>query len=113
MNKDLANREEDQENIDLFLLIERSILFFRKYRWIFITAILLGLSAGYFFYRIIPTTYKSRMVVHSFMLTNQEEIQIVKTKEKELIVQLLRSPFKQFVFHDKSFLQPEIPTSNI
>jgi CarD family transcriptional regulator len=36
-----------------------------------------------------------------------QEIQIVKQKEREIIVQLLRTPFKQFVFHDRSFLQQE------
>ncbi|NDD55386.1 hypothetical protein EBZ39_16250 [bacterium] len=36
-----------------------------------------------------------------------QEIQIVKKKDRDSIVQLLRSPFKQFVFHDKTFLQPE------
>lgn len=78
MNADPNKQEAPPEDIDLFLLIERSILFFRKYRWVFITAILLGLSVGYYFYRSIPKTYKSRMIVHSYLLSNQEEIQIVR-----------------------------------
>ena len=36
-----------------------------------------------------------------------QEVQVVKNREREIIVQLLRNPFKQFVFHDKTFLQPE------
>jgi hypothetical protein len=78
MNADPNKQEVPPEDIDLFLLIERSILFFRKYRWVFITAILLGLSVGYYFYRSIPNTYKSRMIVHSYLLSNQEEILIVR-----------------------------------
>lgn len=77
MNADAKNPDPPSEDIDLFVLIERSLLFFRKYRWVFIIAILLGIASGVYFYRSIPTTYKSRMVVHSFLLTNQEEIQIV------------------------------------
>jgi hypothetical protein len=77
MNAEIKNQAVPSEDIDLFLLIERSILFFRKYRWVFIIAILLGISSGIFFFASIPKTYKSRMIVHSYMLTNQEEIQII------------------------------------
>ncbi len=77
MNADVKNETVPSEDIDLFLLIERSILFFRKYRWVFIVATLLGISMGFYFFSSIPKTYKSRMIVHSFLLTNQEEIQIV------------------------------------
>lgn len=66
------------EDIDLFVLVERSITFFKKYLRVFLIAALLGLAAGLYFYNKIPRTYKSRMVVHSFILTNQEQIQIVK-----------------------------------
>jgi capsular polysaccharide biosynthesis protein len=69
--------DSSQEDIDLFNLIERSLLFFKKYKWAFIIAIIFGLAAGIFFYKAIPKTYSSRMIVHSFMLTNPEEIQIV------------------------------------
>lgn len=40
-----------------------------------------------------------------------QEIQIVQNKEREFVTQMLRKPFKQFIFHDRSFLQPETPTS--
>jgi len=78
MNAGDIKKETSTEDIDLLLLAERSILFFRNHRWIFIIAIVLGLGTGYYFYRSIPKTYKSRMVVHSFLLSNPEEIQIVK-----------------------------------
>jgi hypothetical protein len=70
--------DNHSEDIDLLLLVERCILFFKKYRWVFFTCTLLGLLSGFYFYSIIPKTYKSRMIIHSFLLTNQEEIQIVK-----------------------------------
>ena len=34
-----------------------------------------------------------------------QEIQVIKAKEREMIIHLLRNPFKQFIFHDRSFLQ--------
>jgi CarD family transcriptional regulator len=36
-----------------------------------------------------------------------QEIQVVKNKDRDVVTQLLRNPFKQFIFHDKSFLQIE------
>lgn len=77
MPADPAKVHIPPEDIDLFALIERCMLFFRRYRWVFIIAIVLGITSAVYFYRSIPTTYKSRMVVHSFLLTNQEEIQVV------------------------------------
>lgn len=65
------------DDIDLLLLLERCILFFRRYKWVFIIAVMAGLAVGTFFYLSLPKVYKSRLIVHSFLLTNQEEIQIV------------------------------------
>ncbi len=75
----LATKDPDiaPEDIDLLLLIERCILFFRKFRWIFIIAIILGLSLGIFVYSALPRIYRSRLIIHSFTLTNQEQIQIL------------------------------------
>src|SRR5687767_8187630 len=68
---------QQSEDIDLLLLAERSIGFFKSYKWLFITAAFAGLIAGYLFYRSMPVVYKSRLVVHSYVLTNQEQLQIV------------------------------------
>jgi hypothetical protein len=77
-------RETTTENIDLLVLAERSLLFFGRYRWLFIIAILLGLTTGFIFYRIIPKTYKSRLIVHSYFLPNPEHIQIVRAWNQQL-----------------------------
>ncbi|MES1224804.1 MAG: hypothetical protein ABUT20_55450, partial [Bacteroidota bacterium] len=88
MSTDTKSPDTQSEDIDLLLLIERVILFFRKFKWVFIIAVILGISAGLFIYRLLPTVYKSRLIVHSFILTNQEEIgiadnwnQLLKKKE--------------------------------
>src|SRR5882724_8301316 len=78
MNEETKNQNRASEDIDLLLLVERVLLFFKKYKWIFIIAIIAGLASGYLFYRSLPKIYKSRLIVHSFLLTNQEEIQIIE-----------------------------------
>ncbi len=70
-------QEPGPDDIDLLLLIERGLLFFKKYRWVFIIAIILGIAAGILKHRAATKVYKSRMIVHSFLLTNQEEIGII------------------------------------
>jgi hypothetical protein len=74
-SKNIGLREDD---IDLIALLERSISFFKKNKWIFLSAILVGLVLGYLRYRSLPVVYKSRLVAHSFILTNQNDIQIVE-----------------------------------
>ena len=77
MNEDSKKQSVPPEDIDLLLLIERALLFFKRYKWIFIAAIVLGISSGIFIYSSLPKIYKSRLIAHSFLLTNQEEIQII------------------------------------
>ena len=40
-----------------------------------------------------------------------QEIQIVKTREREEVIELLRTPFKELVFHNRLFLQQETSLS--
>jgi hypothetical protein len=77
MSESSKNTNTPPDDIDLLLLIEKVLIFFKKYKWIFITAIALGIVSGISVYRLLPKTYKSRMIVHSFLLTNQEDIQLV------------------------------------
>ena len=78
MSEETKNQVTPSDDIDILLLIERVILFFRKYKWVFIIAIVAGLITGISFYRSLPNVYKSRLIAHSFLLTNQEEIQIIE-----------------------------------
>src|ERR1043166_8052602 len=68
---------ESSENIDLLLLIERTILFFKRNKWTFIICALLGIGLGVWSYIRIPNTYKSRLILHSFFLSNQEHIGVI------------------------------------
>jgi hypothetical protein len=91
MSADSKNTNTTPDDIDLLLLIERCMLFFRKYKWAFIIAIVAGLSLGIFAYSALPKIYQSRLIIHSFTLTNQEQIQIMENwnallKKKEYAV---------------------------
>jgi len=77
MRGDTKTPDSQPDDIDLLALLERSILFFKKYKWIFLAAILLGLLLGLLRYRSLPKLYKSRLILHSIVLTNQNDIQIV------------------------------------
>ena len=77
MRGDTKTPGSQPDEIDLLALLERSILFFKKYKWIFLAAILLGLLLGFLRYRSLPRLYKSRLILHSIVLTNQNDIQIV------------------------------------
>jgi hypothetical protein len=65
------------EDIDLLLLLERSLAFFKKYRMLFIIAFAIGTAWGIYKYLMLPNVYSSRLIAHSSVLTNQEEIQII------------------------------------
>ena len=76
MNTPAKNTDHSSEDIDLLLLLERSLAFLKKFRWLFILAFIAGVGAGIYYYKSRPKIYKSRMILHSFLLTNQELIAI-------------------------------------
>jgi len=76
MSGDLTNPHTSSDDIDLVALLERCLLFFKKNKWIFLVAIIVGLIAGYLNYRSLPVVYKSRMILLSVALSNQNNIQI-------------------------------------
>ena len=77
MSPDYKNTNTIPEDIDLLLLVERSIEFFRKYKWVFLIAAFFGIALGLFGYFKITKTYKSKLILHSFILSNQEQIEII------------------------------------
>jgi len=77
MSGNTKTPELRNDDIDLIVLLERAISFFKKYKWIFITAIAAGLLAGFLRYRTLPAVYKSRLILQSTILSNQNAIQII------------------------------------
>jgi hypothetical protein len=70
---------KESDDIDLLTLIERSIIFFKKYALVFVLAVVVGVVLGIMSYRKVPILYESRLIAHSVVLTNQENIQIIDT----------------------------------
>ena len=76
---DSKNPQTRSDDIDLLALLERSIIFFRRNKWIFLTGIMVGLLLGLLKYATLPTVYKSKMILSSSLLSNQNYIQIAGT----------------------------------
>jgi len=99
MSDDPKNWQTRSDDIDLLALLERSILFFRRNKWIFLTGTLFGLLLGYLRYSFLPTVYKSRMILGASLLSNQNYIQIadtwnalLKSGEPETLAALFHMP---------------------
>ena len=77
MQKENYSAVSQSDDIDLLALLERMLLFFRRYRITFIIAAVLGIGLGITGYVLIPNTYKSRLIIQSAYLPNPEHIQII------------------------------------
>jgi hypothetical protein len=77
MGEDKPQSTSTPEDIDLVILLERAILYFRRFKWAYIVAIIAGISLGLLAYVSSPRVFKSRMVVHPVFLTNGEQMQII------------------------------------
>ena len=99
MHPDTTSSPARDEEIDLLLLLEKTLLFLHRYFKLFLIAGILGLITGFVAYKLLPRNYKSTLILHSFMLTNPEEIAIsdnwntlLKKKEYAALSKLLNCP---------------------
>jgi hypothetical protein len=65
------------DDIDLINLLERMFFFFRRFRKVFVIAIIAGILLGFAGYFLSPKMYESKLILHSSDLTNQEELEII------------------------------------
>src|SRR5436190_11787905 len=77
MNEDKPQRTTSEDEVDLISLLERAVLFFRRFRLLFIGAGIIGILLGFLVYFISPRIYKSTMILRSSYLTNMEQIEII------------------------------------
>src|SRR5262245_8575831 len=77
MNPDKPQTQYASDDIDLVILLEKSIRHFKKFRFAYIVSIFLGALLGVILYFALPITYKSRLVLHPVYLTNGEHMQII------------------------------------
>jgi len=76
MNEDKP-QQNPEDDVDLISLLERMVLFFRRFGGIFIVAAITGILLGCLVYFTSSKIYRSRMILHSSYLTNEEQIEIV------------------------------------
>jgi hypothetical protein len=72
----VGHRQPDDE-LDLINLIRRTILFFSRFKFIFLGCLTVGLALGLYFYQSTPKRYSTRMIVHPWFISNQDEIEII------------------------------------
>jgi len=96
MNEAKPQGTTSEDEVDLIFLLERAVLFFRRFRLLFIGAGIIGILLGFLVYFASPKIYKSRMILHSSYLTNMEHIEIIgnwnellKRNERGTLAQIL------------------------
>lgn len=74
VHKDSA---ENPDELDLIVLLEKLIAFLKRFAKILITFTLIGMIIGLILFLSAVRRYPSTLVLHSFTLTNLENIQII------------------------------------
>jgi len=94
MAENIQQLQERTDELELIGLVERGVSFLKKFGvWIIIFSII-GLGLGIIVYALSPKLYPSTLLLHSVVLTNEEEIAIINTwkdlKKKGEIVALAK-----------------------
>lgn len=72
-----GNNTHYSDELDLISLIRKSISFIQHFKFILSGCVLAGLALGLYLHFISPMQFKTRLIVHSNFLSNQEEIEII------------------------------------
>jgi hypothetical protein len=65
------------DDLDLLNLIQKKIAFISRFKIILLIFFVIGLSAGLFLYFSSPKQYSTRLIVHPWFISNQDEIEII------------------------------------
>ncbi|MGZ5190498.1 MAG: hypothetical protein ACXWCZ_05725 [Flavisolibacter sp.] len=76
---DKEQKGNQSDELDLLHLIEKGSEFFKSFGRLIFLYTLIGLSIFLLFYFISPKKYNSRVIMHSKIVTNQEQIEIIET----------------------------------
>ena len=79
MTESLKKTNVPEDEVDLFIVIEKTIRFLKRYGLMIFAIGILGLFAAIGFYYLGPKKYASRLILRPSTLTNLEYIQIVNT----------------------------------
>jgi LPS O-antigen subunit length determinant protein (WzzB/FepE family) len=77
MEKESFNDSNKPDDLDLLIVIDGAINFLRRSWKVLLFFGALGLLLGWIRYSISSPVYKSRSLLHSIILTNQEEIEMI------------------------------------
>ena len=69
--------QNDKDEVDLMQVLERIIRFFSNHKKELVAASLAGMLCGYILFMVQPKLYNSTLILHSQVLTNSEEIEII------------------------------------
>ena len=72
------NSESSPDELDLIVVIERMVAFFNRFFYILIIFPTIGLIAAFLLFLSTQKKYTSELVLHSYILTNLENIQIIE-----------------------------------
>lgn len=78
------NSGNEADELDLIVLLEKLVSFIRRFFMILLGFTILGILASLFIFLSTPRKYTSELVLHSFILTNLENIQIIENWKKLL-----------------------------
>jgi hypothetical protein len=103
MNVDKPSQTPGQDDVDLISLLERLILYLRRFWMLFAVAAGAGILLGCVAYFASPKLYRSRIILHSSYLTNSEQIEIVDYWN-ELLKRNERATLAHILHCDESLL---------
>src|SRR6478609_3997345 len=73
------------DEVDLGILLRNIIGFFKKYGGVIFLFSIIGLFAGGAFFMVTPREYPSKLIAHSSIVTNLEQIKIIEEWRAALI----------------------------
>ena len=72
------NSESSPDELDLIVVVERMVAFFNRFFYILIIFPTIGIIAAFLLFLSTQRKYTSELVLHSYILTNLENIQIIE-----------------------------------
>jgi len=72
------NSESSSDELDLIVVVEKMVAFFNRFFYILIIFPAIGIIAAFLLFLSTQKKYTSELVLHSFILTNLENIQIIE-----------------------------------
>ena len=72
------NSESSPDELDLIVVVEKMVAFFNRFFYILIIFPAIGIIAAFLLFLSTQKKYTSELVLHSYILTNLENIQIIE-----------------------------------